>query len=809
MKAIVSLLLLGITQGFGQISGKVTSSQREPIPFANVVLYSANDSSIALGTSSDEKGVFLFNLPKEGKFYLQIRSIGYKNFRSESFELTSVKPSLQLPDFQLSEENNALDEVVVTAKKELIQNTPLGKIINIQSSLMTKGSNALQVLERLPGVITDRRNNQFSLNGQSGVTILFNGRKVQISMEELMTLLENTVADNIEKIELITSPTAQYDADGGAGIINIVFKKSEEEGTRGNFSATAGYGFREKSVATVGISQGFKKLTFNASYSFLHDVSRSGFKGFGTSDKTFLLSSSSAVFSGMTRRFQDTHNGNFTAEYRPNANIVLGGDFVFSLTKAHNLANNDVTWEFKNGDYIAFKALSDGQNTRQNILSSVYFKNKINERSQLGVDVSYINYDNNSPTLINSDYFNRQGNEFVPENPLFTSGNRGESLSEIQVGVFKVDFSTQINAKVYAEFGAKVSYAENANDSKVERKVNDSWEIDPRSQSVIESRERIAAAYSQFKFLLSKKSNLHVGIRYEYWRRDINIYANAFKIAQFFPSFLYTRTINENTDFSLNYSRRISRPAYADLVSNLFYNDPTFVFSGNPLLKPTLTDVLKADFTKKGFTLGLSLQYELHPILRYQITTNATKDIGVSSPQNLDYQKSANLFVNIPIQLFSWWKLSLGSTTSLRKYKISYSLSPAEKTFVFQNINFSQTLQLPKNFEIELSGWRNFPFFEGTNKIKGFGIMNLGIAKKLKKDKGTLQLSLPDLLQSFSVHTHISGMTPIVFNINTFTNWRDETAFYRVIKLTYSRSFGGSHKKAAYHSEAEEKERLK
>lgn len=809
MKAIFSLLLLAATQGFGQISGKVTSTQGEPIPFANVVLYNVVDSSIIAGTSSDEKGAFLFNRTEAGNYYLQIRSIGYKNFWSEPVEITSRKPAIQLPDFRLSEENNALDEVVVSAKKELIQTTPIGKIINIQSSLMTKGSNALQVLERLPGVITDRRNNQFSLNGQSGVTVMFNGRKVQMSMEELMALLENTVADNIEKIELITSPTAQYDADGGAGIINIVFKKSEEEGTRGTFSATAGYGFREKGVVNFGLSQGFKKLTFNASYSFLHDVSRSGFEGFGTSDKTFLLSSSSAVFSGMTRRFQDTHNADFTAEYRPNANIVLGSDFVFSLTKAHNLANNDVTWEFKNGDYIAFKALSDGQNTRQNLISSVYFKNKINEKSQWGVDVSYINYNNNSPTLINSDYFNRQGNEFVPENPLFTSGNRGESLSKIQVGVFKGDFSTQINAKIQAEFGAKVSYAENANDSKVERKGNNTWEIDPRSQSVIESRERIAAAYAQFRFLLSPKANLHLGLRYEYWQRDISGHKEAFTISQFFPSVLYTHTISDKSSFSINYNRRISRPAYTDLISNLFYNDPTFVFSGNPLLKPTLSDVLKADYSTKGFTIGLSLQYELHPILRYQITTNATKDIGISSPQNLDYQKSANLFLTLPIQFFSWWKLSVSSTTSLRKYKVSYSLSPAEKTFVFQSFNFSQTLQLPKNFEIELSGWRNFSFFEGTNKTKGFGVMNLGIAKKLNNNKGTIQLSLPDLLQSFSVHTHISGMTPIVFNINTFTNWRDETAFYRVIKLTYSRSFGGSHKKTAYHSEAEEKERIR
>jgi hypothetical protein len=302
---------------------------------------------------------------------------------------------------------------------------------------------------------------------------------------------------------------------------------------------------------------------------------------------------------------------------------------------------------------------------------------------------------------------------------------------------------------------------------------------------------------------------VHAGLRYEYWQRDIKGHTHAFTIAKLFPSVTYIRTLNEQSNWSINYNRRISRPAYTDLISNLFYNDPTFVFSGNPLLKPTITDVLKADFTNKGLNMGLSFQYDLHPILRYQITTNETKDIGISSPQNVDYQKSINLFVNYPLQIRNWWKLSVSSTTSLRNYKISYSLNPAQKTFLFQHVNFIQNLILPGDFEIEFSGWYNLPMFEGANSIKGFGVLNMGIAKKLPKEKGTLQLSLPDVLRSFEVHTHISGMTPIVFNINTVAHWRDESAFYQVIKLTYSRSFGKNTFSASKRSDTEERERIK
>ena len=808
MKTLLIIILFS-NVAFAQITGKIITPKGEAVPFVNVLLLAASDSSLVTGTTTNEGGNYQLSLSKIGRFYLKISGVGYQTRLSEAFEVNSSNSTITLADLTLLEEENTLNEVQVSAKKELVQTTPLGKIINVQSSLMTKGSNALQVLERLPGVISDRRNNQFSLNGQSGVTIMFNGRKVQMPMEELMSLLENTVADNIEKIELITSPTAQYDADGGAGIINIIFKNNETLGTKINFSATAGYGYREKVLTTIGFSHGFKKLNLNASYSFNHDVRKSGYAGDGTAGASFMLGETYNTFYGVARRYQNNHNLNFAVQYQPNPKTTLGVDVVGSFDKSHNLVNNGGTYQLKRGDFFEIAMLSDGLTTKQNNISSFYFKQNFSPKTHFNADFSYINYSNNSPADISLEYFNEQKQPIKPQFSIFTYGNRGESISKIHVGVFKADLNTQFSEKINADFGIKTSFAQNENDSKVERKVNDTWEIDPRSQSQLKSQERIAAVYSQVKYMLDAKSNLLLGLRYEYWKRDFSNQEEVFEISKFFPSVLYTYAINQNSSINFNYSRRISRPAYTDLISNLFYTDPTFIFSGNPLLKPTLSDMLKVEYSKNGLSIGMSAQYDLNPILRYQITSNATKDVGISSPQNLDYMKSLNLFLSYPFQLTKWWKFTLNTLTSLRDYKVSYSQFPAEKRYVFQNLNFSQQINLPKNFEIELSGWYNMPYFEGPNTIKGFGVANVGIAKKLKNDKGTLLLTLPDVFRSFSVFSHNGGMTPIAFDINTVSNWRDETVFYRVVKLTYSRSFGKNTRVVKYEGKDEERERVR
>ncbi|MCB0664297.1 MAG: TonB-dependent receptor [Saprospiraceae bacterium] len=807
MKYILLICVLQLSpQAFGQVTGRVVDGSGFPLAYANVLLLNELDRSFAAGTPTGEDGVFELDWNEEGLFFIEISSLGYAKFSSSVFAITGAGSALDLGEITLDMESEALDKVIVRAQKDIVQQSETGKVINVSSSLMTKGSNALQVLERIPGVIVDKRDNQFSLQGQ-GVAVSINGRSLRMSMEGIMSLLESTPGENIEKVELVTSPNAGFDADGGGGIINIVLKENREQGTNLSLSATAGYGYREKGTLSLGLSKGFDHWKLYSNYAFMHRAGRSGFKGYGTSNQPIFGLESSGSFSNLADLIQNTHNLNLNAEVDLSEHSLLGTDITasFSASEATNYIDN--YWDLANEEYIGMKAKSQGINTRNYIISSLYLKNELSERAGLDLDASMILVDNDSPRNISAKYYDRQGVEFKPEYQEFTRGNRGESFSKIGIGVLKLDYSQQLSGGIAGKFGVKGSIAMNSNDSNVKREIDGVWETDPRSQSKINGDEKIFAAYSQFDFQFGVKSSLQAGLRYEYWQRDINIYEENFTITKLFPSFLFIHKIDERINLRLGYSRRIDRPAYSDLISNLFYNDPTAIFTGNPLLKPGISDVVRAEIGRNGFSAGLSWQWDVNSLIRYQLTANEAGNILIVSPQNIDFQRGLNFSLSGPIQLLPFWRINFGSTSAWRKYKISYSVTPAVKSYLFQNFNCTQDLDLPKAFAVELSGWYNFPFYDGTNKIKGFGVVNLGISKTLSGNRGTLQLVFPDLFQTFSVHTDIGGMTRIVYDINTVSTWKDESARYRIFNLTFSRTFGENSGKR-HNSENEEHKRI-
>lgn len=776
--------------GSAQIRGTVEDDLQEGISYANVLLYQLTDSSFLTGVYSDENGQFLINYQIHGEYYLQIGRMGYKTLAYMPVNLPEAG-QIDLGTITLETESTLLDEVLITGKKDLIQQTAFGKVVNVQNSLLTKGSNALQMLERLPGVITDKQNNELSLNGQAGVAVLINGRRVMMNPAEIMDLLENTLADNIEKVELITSPSSRYDADGSAGLINIIMHQHTAEKNRFGFTAMGGFGYGEKGAVSLNYQKTGEKLSFTSSYGYVRDVRRSGFAGMGTSTKPAILGGHGTdVFSTFVKAHQNGHTLNLTTEYRPQLGLTLGTDWMLSFAQDHNFSHANVSWDTEEFGYLAMKANSDGESLRANLIGSL-FLDKEWENSRISLDLSMLSYSNDNPSTIGLDYFDEIGEPLSPPSDIFTTGNRGQSLSRIQVGIAKVDFERSFGSSISGEFGGKISFSDNKNDSGIESLINGTWQSDPRSQSLIFGKEKVLAAYSQFRFTLGQNSSLHTGLRYEYWQRDINTEGEPFRISGLFPTILFTKDFKEGHSVNLGYFRRITRPLYTDLVSNLFYNDPTFIFSGNPSLKPTLADQIKLDVNIPRFSSSLIYQYEKTPILRHQITTNAEQNIGISSPQNLDFSRSLTLFINSPFQLTNWWNLSISSTTSLRNYQISYTPEVAAKTYLFQSVNVSQNFTLPGGMELEVSGWQNLRSYNGSNRTAGFGVVNLGLSKKLKEDKGTLTLSLPDVFRTFKVHTHIGGMTRLIFDIDVVSDWWDETALYQVFRLSYSKTFGG------------------
>ena len=797
------LQLFVICQVQAQIEGKVVDLNDEPLPYVNVILYKTADSTIVKGTGTDNFGVFTLLQETSGNYTLSLSSLGFETYYSESFEMVSNK-KIDFGTIVLQESTNELNEVTISAKRNLVQNTSFGKVINVQSSVMTKGSSALQVLERLPGVLMDRRNSQFSLNGQNGVAIMFNGRRVPMSMEEVVTLLESTLADTIEKVELITSPTSKYDAEGGAGIINIVFKKNEYEGNQLNVNTSVGYGYKEKTNASVQYAFGKNKMSLNTSYSFSHNRGKNGFEGSGTSNMPILGGDSHTDFSTYFDFNNNNHNLNAGLVYQIDSKTEIGVEVAYSFSKNRSLADINNRRVIENQDFFRSHLISDGRNRKNNLISSLYVGSQVSENSKLNLDVSYFNYTNDNPAVTLSNYFNENGETITPENEIFTDGNRGQSFSTVKFGAFKADYSLKLNEKIETEFGVKGSYTANKNDSKIETNNDGVWQVDPRSQSLISSDERLWAAYSQFEFLIGKKATMNAGIRYENWSRTMVNINDLFEIKQFFPSFSYVYALNDNQNINLNYHRRISRPSYTDLVTSLYYNDPTAIFTGNPLLKPALTNTLQIDYGASGYHIGVSYQKEVNPIFRNQFTSTPQNDILIISPQNGDYQKSVNLFLTVPLQWAHWAKLNVNSTSSFRQYGISYIPDPAEKSYFFQSLNFNQSIELPFQLDLEFSGWYNFPSYNGSHITKGFGIVNFGLSKKFKNDRGTLQFTITDLFKSFNVYTHNGGMSPVIFDIDTKSRYRDESAFSRVFMLSYSRSIGKMTGKKTRNSGAKE-----
>jgi iron complex outermembrane recepter protein len=783
-------LLFFSSYSIAQITGTVISQKKERISSVNVVLYKSVDSIAVMGTSTDEKGFFSMAIPVNGKYFVAFSSIGYQQYNSISFIITKEIKTFDLGEQILSEEAKSLNDVLVSSRKKLIQNTPLGTTVNVQSSLMTKGSSALQVLERLPGVIIDRRNNNLSLNGQSGIAVLINGRQVRLSVNELIAMLNGMSGDNIQKIELITSPTAKYDAEGGAGLINIVLKKNENEGTSLNVASTLGYGWGEKASTALSLTHGRKKINYYTTYSYLHDHSKSSWQAIGNVDMPFAGGNFYTDFFSTTKELKNTHNLLFGFDYRPNSKNFLGVNINYMNSNSKPVVNNNAVYDFTSGNYFRLLSVSNGKNVWQNLQPSFFYEHDISAKSKFNIDISYLYFSNDNPALISTVYVDKTGNTITQSGSLFNNGNRGTSFSKINIGVVKGDYISKLSEKVTMEAGFKVNHTINTNNSKVERLENALWIPDPRSQSSLKGKESIAALYSSFNFILNSKTTLTAGLRYEYWETIFSPNNLKNKYSQFFPSILLVRKLTDNSSINFNVYRRISRPAYNDLVSNLFYNDPTSVFTGNPFLKPGITNAFKTGYIYKGNSIDLTFQNEQNPIIRYQISTNTANDILVLSPQNLDYQNSINLNSNFPFTVFKWWKINVGGTSSYRKYKVLHTPKTAEKDYLFHNYYLNQNISLPKNYELEFTSWYNSRFFDGPNRIKGFGMLNFGIAKKLKNEKGKFQLAVTDVFKTMNIYTQTAHVTPVVFIKQTNIHYKDESSYNRIFKLTYSRTFG-------------------
>lgn len=799
----------------GQITGRLTSTGGQPIALANILILKSADTSLVKVGSTDEKGLFRLENIGYGKYLLRISIIGYQSFNSPIFELADSLKRKEFGTLIMNSEVKQLSEVIIRSSKPLIQQQAYGTTINVENNVLTKGSSALEVLERSPGVVVDRRNNAIVLNGKSGVVVMLNGKPTRMSMDQVVTLLNSMSANGIQKIELLTTPPAKYDADGSAGMINIVLKKNKEAGTNGNISITGGYGWREKATASMNLAHNSDKMSVYGSYTYSHDKSYADWLAVATANEPLLGGQTTSEFLSTIKSISNNHNATAGLEAKLNLKTIIGTNITYTNSNIDINTSNDAKYIVLPDSLLRLNAGIIGANNWNNLSTNIYMEREIRKGEKINLDVDYLNYKNNRPTDVQSSFFNKNGLPVSSNDTLFSPRQKGFANTSIKVGVAKIDYTNQLSDKVKLETGIKGTYTRTSSMSGIESLVDGAWVSGSGANNDISMNENIGAAYFSATTQINSSTNLVIGVRYEYsdtrmnnQRTGQNITTR--KLGKLFPNVLLSKKLNDQSELQLSYTKRISRPSYNELASFITYTDPTSIETGNPLLLPTISNILKLGYNYLGYSISALLSRDNNPIARNQTTTNALANILILSPQNLTYQNNFTLQTNLPWRVNNWWNMNYSFVGGWRKFKETYTVQPAEKTYFGYSTNFSQSFKLPKTFSLEVSGWYNSSSYDGTKKVDGFGALNMGIKKEFKNNGGTIQLAVTDLLKSVSITSYYGRLTQEALDLKSRVTYNTESSRSPIIKLTYSKSFGsGSAKRKSDIEPNEEKERIR
>jgi len=818
-KLTLLFILLGLiryTSAQQVVSGNVTDSTGKPILYATASLLKAADSTLVRSSLTGEEGLYQLDSIVPGRYLLRLYSIGYQPQYTPVFELL-LNRLPKIIDTQILHENSKpLNEVVIRGDRRQVRQRADGTVVNVENSLISKGSSVLEVLERSPGVIIDHQNNGIMLNGKNGVMVMLNGKPMRMALDQVVRMLGGMNANDIAKVELLTSPSVAYDAEGSAGLINIVTKKSSIEGTNGSVSLTAGYGYGEKTTGSLSLNHNTERTNLYGSYNYSRDKAYSDFHAIGTEQEPLLGGMASSDFLGTDKLLFNNHQVGAGIDLKLNKSLMIGGSINYnnSNTTVHTV--NKGTYLVGQDNIYNLNASVNGVNHWRNLTSGIYAEQQFKKGDKVSLNIDYINYKNNYPIDVQSSFLDQNGNQAGSNDTLFSPLSRGLSNTLIRIWSPKFDYTRQLSDKIGLETGLKGTQTRTNSISAIQSLVNEDYVSRSAAMNNILMKEQIGAVYGSLKVILNSSTEIVGGLRYEYSDTRMDDPLAGLTIADrhlgvWFPNLQFSGKLNTDVEWLLSYSKRISRPSYSDLASYITYNGPGSVNTGNPLLKPTITNNLKLGYIDHGYAFSVLLSRDKHPIARHQIVYTADKQQMAVSPQNLIFQDNLTFQANIPLSPARWWTMNYNLNAGWHRFKLDYTPEPASKTYFSSNLNTSNVFRLPADISIELSGYYNSGFYNGSKKVDGYGVLNAGIRKTLKKDGGTFQVSFVDVLQTGTITSYFGALTAEAFELKSHVDFHPESSKYLIVKMSYTKSFGSattSHQRKRGKAAADEIERI-
>ena len=486
------------------ISGLIQDSDGGPMAYSNVLLLKANDSTLVKGTLAQEDGTFELENISSGSYIVQESMIGYKSTNSRPFDLDQdyQVETIVLSGFE------ALDEVVIVAKKQLFEQKVDRMVINVASSIVSSGGSALEILERSPGVLVNRQSNGISLAGKDGVVIMVNGKTSYVPSSSIVQMLEGMSADNIESIELITTPPANFDAEGNAGFINIKLKKRTDLGLNGSYSLSAGYGDGEITSDNINFNYRKNKINFFGSYSFSIDKRSQIFITSREYEEDNNLLFTKTVTDRDPR--QRNHNMRLGLDVQATEKTIVGV-LVNAFDNRWSMDAFNESFDTENGLPTSFVDLVNSEiNHLKHYGANFNIKHDFKKDKFISFDLDYLNYEFDNPT----DY----ANSFYDGDRMFINEEflRSRKNTPLNTWVGKLDYSNKVNDKLKLEFGVKGTKNNFKNDVSIEDFIDDSWVIDPSLTNMSQLDEKIFAGYGALDYSFSDKTSMKIGLRYEH-----------------------------------------------------------------------------------------------------------------------------------------------------------------------------------------------------------------------------------------------------------------------------------------------------
>lgn len=771
-----------------QISGKVIDASGNALPYVNILLLNAADSSLIKGTTTDENGLYLYEEISFGNYRIMASFIGYAKKYSDIIALDPENNTIQIPSITLTESAETLDEISVVAQKPFIEKKFDMTIVNVENSIVSAGNTALEVLKRSPGVMVDKDGN-ISLKGKAGLTIMIDGKPTYLSSQDVSNMLGNLPADQLERIEIITNPSARYDAAGQGGIINIVMKKNQNLGLNG--SAQAGYnqGFYARFNGGFNLNYRIEKWNFFASYN--HN-NRTSAGWFDLSRKFRVNDQIESVFSqgSFSKDSSQTHTGKIGIDFFPHKNHTIGM-FVNGMGNSGGSTNNNTTY-ITDAAGLALSSSNTTGNTDQrwtNISGNLNYLWKMDTLgTQLTANLDYAVFDQSNSQYFNTDYFDGNGSPMgIPY--ILTS-----SLpSHVDIKSGKIDFVHPISSKIKMEAGIKTSYVTTDNNAKYYYLENGNSFVDTAKTNHFKYTENINAAYLNGQFELNKKFNLQLGLRLENTNAKgeqittDSVFTRAY--TQLFPSGVLNYKINDKNELNLSYSRRIDRPDYQDLNPFLYFLDPYTYMQGNTLLRPQYTNSFELGHTFMGF-LSTTVSYSKTTDVITQVTSQVDSTrTTYATNQNLNTLENWTISSMLPVPITKWWMSMNFITAYHNQYKGSLGGSDNFDLGMWSfMVNSMNQFTLKKGWSAEITAFYMSKQVYGIFVMKPMSNITFGIQKKVLKNKGTIKVSVADILWKSRFRGSV-----LYENMDIQMNaWNDS----RVYGISFSYKFGNS--KAQY-----------